>query len=321
MPALKLVVLSNPGATHLCVLKQLPPETEVVISDDPAAVASAAADADVILNCTGQGALLQPALRSGSRVRWVHSLAAGVENQLIPELVDSDIPLTNSRGVYKESLGEFVIAAVLFFAKDLRRMMRNRAAGRWEPFDVEMINRQTLGIAGYGEIGRAAGRRAKALGMKVLATRRKPADPDERDVDGWFTPAQLRDMIAQSDYVMVAAPLTPATRGMIGREEFNAMKPTAVVMNVGRGPVIDEPAMIEALRQGRIRGAALDVFDTEPLPPGHPFWQMENVLLSPHCADHTEGWLEEAVEFFVANFRRFGAGEPLLNLVDKRAGY
>jgi phosphoglycerate dehydrogenase-like enzyme len=321
MPSLKLLVLSRPDAPHLSVLTQLPPETEVVVAGDAQTVAAAAAGADVILNCTGDSPLLEPALRCGKRVRWVHSLAAGVENQLIPELVDSEIPLTNSRGVFKESLGEFVIGAAIFFAKDFGRMLRSREAGRWDPFDVEEISRQTMGIAGYGEIGRAAGRRAKAMGMTVLAMRRTPGDPSEREVDGWFAPEQRLEMIGQSDYIIVAAPLTPETRGMIGHREFEEMKPSAVVVNVGRGPVIDETALVQALRERRIRGAALDVFDTEPLPPDHPLWKLDNVLLSPHCADHTDGWLEQAVEFFVGNFRRFAAGQPLLNIVDKQAGY
>jgi phosphoglycerate dehydrogenase-like enzyme len=321
MPSLNLLVLSGADAPHLSVLTQLPPETKVTIADDEQTVSAAAPRADVILNCTGDKLLLEPALRSGTRVRWVHSLAAGVENQMIPELVENDIPLTNSRGVFKESLGEFVVGAALFFAKDFARMLRNREAGRWDQFDVEEIRRQTMGIAGYGEIGRAAGRRAKAMGMTVLAMRRKPPDPADREVDGWFSPEQRLEMIGRSDYIVVAAPLTPETRGLIGRREFGAMKPSAVVVNVGRGPVIDELALVEALRERRIRGAALDVFDTEPLPPDHPLWKLDNVLLSPHCADHTDGWLEQAVEFFVGNFRRFAAGEPLLNVVDKRAGY
>jgi phosphoglycerate dehydrogenase-like enzyme len=321
MPSLKLLVLSRPDAPHLSVLRQLPSETRVVVTGERDTAASSAADADAILNCTGDGVLLQPALQSAKQVRWVHSLAAGVENQLIPELIDSGIPLTNSRGVYKESLGEFVIAASLYFAKDFNRMLRSREAHRWDPFDVQVVHRQTMGIVGYGEIGRAAGRRAAALGMSVLALRRKAAEPSWNEVAGWFTPDQRTQMIALSDYIVVAAALTPDTRGMIGRAEIAAMKPGAVIINVGRGPVIEEAALVEALQQKRIRGAALDVFDTEPLPPEHPLWDLENVLLSPHCADHTEGWLEEAVEFFVTNYQRFAAGEPLLNVVDKRAGY
>jgi phosphoglycerate dehydrogenase-like enzyme len=128
-------------------------------------------------------------------------------------------------------------------------------------------------------------------------------------------------MLPRCDYVVVAAPLTSETRGMIGEAEFAAMKPCAVVINVGRGPVINEEAMVRALSSGRIKGAALDVFDHEPLPAGHPFYKLENVLLSPHCADHTLDWLDNAMKFFIEQYQRFQAGEPLRNIVDKKLGY
>jgi phosphoglycerate dehydrogenase-like enzyme len=140
-------------------------------------------------------------------------------------------------------------------------------------------------------------------------------------VDEAFSPDARAEMIAKADYVAAAAALTPQTRGLIGEKEIDAMKPTAIIMNVGRGPVIDEAALVRALKENRIRGAALDVFDREPLPPDHPFWKMDQVLLSPHCADHTEGWLNDAMEFFISNFHRFAKGEPLQNIVDKKAGY
>jgi phosphoglycerate dehydrogenase-like enzyme len=136
-----------------------------------------------------------------------------------------------------------------------------------------------------------------------------------------FGPEDRLRMIEQCDYIVVAAPLTPQTRGLIGDAEFAAMKPNAIVINVGRGPVIDEAAMVRALSEKRIKGAALDVFDTEPLPQGHPFYILENVLLSPHCADHTADWLDAAMNFFVANYERYRTGQPLLNVVDKALGY
>jgi phosphoglycerate dehydrogenase-like enzyme len=157
----------------------------------------------------------------------------------------------------------------------------------------------------------------------VLALKRHAARPGERDplVDQTFGPEQRIEMISRSDYVVVATPLTVETRGMIGEVEFAAMKPAAVVINVGRGPVIDEKALVRALSERRIKGAALDVFDQEPLPPGHPFYTLENVLLSPHCADHTPDWLDNAMEFFIQQFERYRKGEALLNVVDKKLGY
>jgi len=159
--------------------------------------------------------------------------------------------------------------------------------------------------------------------MRILALRRTvpPAGATDPLVSQYYGSGGLREMIAQCDYVVVTAPLTPETRGMIGAREFAAMKPRAVIVNVGRGAVIDEPAMIQALAEKRILGAALDVFTTEPLPSGHPFFQLENVLLSPHSTDHTRDWLERAMQFFWTQFERFSKGEPLLNVVDKKRGY
>jgi phosphoglycerate dehydrogenase-like enzyme len=317
-----LLVLSNPAASHLKPLDTLPGRPKITISDDPAALEDAAPQADLILNAVWGGDLLRSVFPFAKKVRWVHNLSAGIELVTFPELVESNVPLTNGRGVFAESLAEFVLAAALFFAKDLRRMVRNQEVRRWETFDVEMLSGSTLGVVGYGQIGRAAAKLAHASGMHVYALRRRTtlseADPL---LDAIYSPDQIRTMLSQCDYVVVAAPLTPETRGMIGPREIGAMKNNAVVINVGRGPVVDEEALIDALRSNRIRGAALDVFDEEPLPEHHPFWTMPNVLLSPHTADHTNGWVELAMQMFVRNFDHFIKGEPLENVVDKRAGY
>jgi phosphoglycerate dehydrogenase-like enzyme len=317
-----LLVLSKPAAPYLKPLDRLPGPVNLIIGDDPAQLGKAAPHADVVLNAMWNGNLLRTVFPLAKQVRWVHNLSAGVELALFPELVDSPAPLTNGRGVYADSLAEFVLAAALFFAKDFRRMVRNQEAGRWQTFDVEMLAGRTMGIVGYGEIGRAAAKLAHAAGMRVYALRRRitlsEADPM---LDAVYPPDQIRTMLSQSDYVVVSAPLTDQTRGMVGSAEIGALKPNAVVINVGRGPVIDEPALIAALQSGKIRGAALDVFDTEPLPESSPFWTMPNVLLSPHTADHTTGWVELAMDMFVRNFDRFVKGEPLENVVDKHAGY
>jgi phosphoglycerate dehydrogenase-like enzyme len=184
------------------------------------------------------------------------------------------------------------------------------------------VSGRTLGIVGLGGIGGAAARRAKAFGMRVAALRRRPelSTPDGL-ADAVYGPDRLLDLMAASDYVLAAAPLTPATRGLIGEKAMAAMKSTAVIVNVGRGPVIDEQALIQALESQQIRGAALDVFAVEPLPDGHPFWSMSNVLLSPHTADRVEGFLDPAFNCFFENLERFRKGETLLKVVDKHAGY
>jgi phosphoglycerate dehydrogenase-like enzyme len=282
-----------------------------------------AGDADVILAWSAAGELLRDVFLISPHVKWVHSRSAGLDGVLFPEFAASPVPLTNGRGVFSQSLGEFVLGAILYFAKDFRRMVRNQMASRWEPFDIEEISRQTVGIVGYGDIGRAVATRARAMGMQILAVKRHgpPLYNVDPLVNQIFRPQDRNEMLARCDYIVVTTPLTEETRGFIGEREFAAMKPNAVIINVGRGPVIDEAAMVRALREGRIRGAALDVFDTEPLPEGHPFYALESVLLSPHCADHTFDWTELAMRFFLAQFERYRKGEPLTNVVKKELGY
>ncbi|MBZ5611631.1 MAG: D-2-hydroxyacid dehydrogenase [Acidobacteriia bacterium] len=321
MDPITLLVIANPAASHLRMLERLPEPVNIQVGNDPEFLAAHAPNADVILSAGAKADLLRAAFPLARRVRWVHVLWAGVEKVLFPDLVASPVPLTNGRGVFKDGLAEFAIASILFFAKDLRRLVRNQEAGRWEQFDVTAVRGQVLGIVGLGEIGRAAARLARALGIGVHAVRRRSPGLSDPDVDRLYAPRELREMLAGSDYVLVATPLTQETRGMIGEAELAAMKPSAVIINVGRGPVIVEHELIAALEQGKIKGAALDVFDTEPLPTGHPFYGMQNVLLSPHSADHTVGWVGLAMNCFIENFERFRNGQPLENIVDKQAGY
>jgi phosphoglycerate dehydrogenase-like enzyme len=319
---MKILVLNDPTARYLRVLANLPENTDIVVGNSLEAFSNHLEDAAVIFAGMNTGELLQQVLPLTKRVRWIHSFSAGVEGLMSPEVLRSSMPLTNGRGVFARSLGEFVLASVLYFAKDLRRLVRNQAAGIWEQFDNEAVHGKTMGIIGYGEIGRAAAERAHAFGMRIIALRRRPelsaVDPLIEKV---FTPEERLELLANSDYVVLSTPLTPATRGFIGEPELRAMKPGAVIINVGRGPVIVEKALIRALKENWIRGAALDVFDNEPLPADHPFYRLENVLLSPHSADHTATWLEDAMELFVDNFMRFAAGQPLRNVVDKTGGY
>lgn len=320
--SLTLLVLSNPAAKVLGLLEQLPETTDIIIGETPEAFTSVAADADVILVRSPSRELARSVWAMSPRVRWVHSLSASVAHLLFPEFIAGKAPLTNARGVYSRSLAEFVIAAAVFFAKDFRRLLRNQAAGRWEPFDSEELYGKTLGIVGYGSIGRAVAEKARAFGMKIVAVHRRPELPSPGEPGTRLLPvSRLGELLAVSDFVVVATPLTAETRGLIGEAELRMMKRSAVIMNVSRGPVIKETALVNALEQKRIRGAALDVFDTEPLPPNHPFYRLENVLLSPHSADHVAGWEESSMQLFLDNFERFRRGEPLLNVVDRERGY
>jgi len=317
-----LLVLSD-AEPQLSLLDELGGTTNLLIGTSPELFQPAAADAEVILNWSGSLDLLRGVFNICPRLRWIHSRSAGLERTLFPELIASDVVLTNGSGVFSDSLGEFALGAILYFAKDFRRMVRNQIANVWEPFDVTMISGTTVGIIGYGDIGRAVASRVRPLDMTVLGIKRRLLDKDKTDplAQEVHPSEDLISILPRCDYVVVAAPLNGATRGLIGAKELAALKTTAVIINVGRGPVIDEGALIKALSENKLKGAALDVFDEEPLPRGHPFYQLENVLLSPHCADHTPDWLDNAMRFFLTQFERFRRGEPLANVVDKKLGY
>jgi phosphoglycerate dehydrogenase-like enzyme len=310
-----VIVLTLEQDPQFAMLKDVPH----TICTDPANCDTN--DATVIFNWSGKKKLLKPVLEMSPHVRWIHSRSAGLDELIFPELAESNIVLTNGTGVFSQSLGEFALGAILYFAKDFRRMLRQQAAGRWEQFDVEEIAGQTVGIVGYGDIGRAVAARVKAMGMKVLANRRNIPATSDRLIDRYYRPQELHEMLALCDFVVVTAPLTEETRHMLSDAEFAAMKSNAVVINVGRGPIIDEAAILKALTTKRIKGAGLDVFEHEPLPPGHAFYKLENVLLSPHCADHTAEWMNDAMRFFLKQLAKFEKGEPLENIVDKRRGY
>ena len=313
----QVLVLTARNDAQLSMLKNIPH----VVENDMSAFERAKADAAVILHWSGDRELLRTAFLASPKVRWVHSRAAGLDHILFPELVDSDIPLTNGRGVFSQTLGEFALAAILYFAKDFPRMLRNKAAERWEQFDVEEIAGQTVGIVGYGDIGRAVARRCHAMEMRVLALKRHAPEGGDPLVERFLGPEELADLLGRSDYVVVAAPLTAETLHLISDEEFAAMKPGGVILNLGRGPVIDQAAMVRALSAKRIKGAGLDVFEQEPIPPGDPLWKLENVFISPHCADNTRDWLNDAMRFFIEQYGRFNSSEELENIVDKRLGY
>ena len=252
-------------------------------------------DAEVVLVHPRAGAQLREIWPQVPGVRWVHALSAGVENLIFPEL---HVPLTNGRGIFAPALAEWVLAAILHFAKDIPRLMRDR---RWEPFTVQRIEGQSVGIVGYGSIGRAIA--ARCAGMNVIPFSRHGGSLDDA---------------LSADYVVVCAPLTEETRGLV---DPRRMKKGAVLINVGRGAVVDEAALIDALQSRHLKGAALDVFPAEPLPPDHALWTLDNVLISPHCADHTPDSHELAMRCFLDNLGRFERGEALVNVVDKAAGY
>ena len=321
--AVTLLVLGDRADPRMrALLSTVPKDVRVVHGETPQDFGADLARADAVL-CWWRGrealdpilAAAPPHLRA-----WIHSSSAGLDHLVSPALSVCRAVITNSRGVYGDALGEYVLATMLYFVKDLARLRDAQARRAWEPFEGERLAGKVLAIVGYGDIGAAIAQRATALGVQVVAHRRRPelstGDPHVARVVG-----NLRDAMAPADFVAVAAPLTPDTRHMIGAKQLSWMRPSAVLINVGRGQLIDEPALIDALQRGAIRGAALDVFETEPLPAAHPFWSMPQVLLSPHSADRVDGWLEQTMALFLDNLGRFVRDEPLANVVDPHRGY
>lgn len=284
-----LVVLSDESFSYLSQIEKFWPKDNITVGKSFDTVATTTPTTTVILNWSGSRDLLRDVFLRSPRLQWVHSRSASLERSLFAEIVRSSVVLTNGSGVFSPSLAEFAIAAILYFAKDLRRMVRNQIKGIWEPFDVLLASSQTVGVVGYGDIGRQVAARASALGMKVLATKRHVSlVGSDTLAEHVYGADALLEMIPRCDYLVACLPLTEETRGMIGEREINAMRSDAVIINLGRGPVIREQALLEALTSHRIKGAALDVFDQEPLPAGHPLYELENVLLSALCRPYLD---------------------------------
>jgi phosphoglycerate dehydrogenase-like enzyme len=280
------------------------------------------------------------------KLRWVQLDTSGVDHVTHTPLWSSGVEITTLNGVAPVNMAEFAVMMMLAFGHRLPRMIDHQRrrewpspAERWERFMPDELCGATLGVVGYGSIGREIGRVGHALGMRVLALRRGgggtdagqtrgdsyrvPALDARPDVqpDRVYRPDGMVEMLAECDYVVLIVPSTPATRHLIDERALRAMKPSAVLINLARGGVVDEVALLAALREGRLAGAALDVFEEEPLPPDSPFWGLENVIVSPHVAGFTPHYHERVMGIFAENLRRFLAGEPLLNRVDRQHGY
>eukprot|EP00803_Ostreobium_quekettii_P005466 evm.model.scf_219.9 EVM.evm.TU.scf_219.9 scf_219:83670-88488(-) len=258
-------------------------------------------------------------------LKWMHVATAGVDHLLFPELVESDVALTNAQGAYSHSLAEYAITACNWFAKDLPRMRAAQKAKKWDVFDVEELRGSTMGVVGLGDIGSACARLGRAFKMNVVGLRRnvQMSEEEQREglVDKIYPPEELCSLMSTSDYVVAALPMTPHTNKFINREAIQAMKPNGVFINVGRGKTVDEQALIEALQQNAIRGAGLDVFETEPLPEDSPLYTLDNVLMSAHCADRTAMFQHDSLGIFVDIAKQYVSTGELRNVVDKRSGY
>jgi phosphoglycerate dehydrogenase-like enzyme len=336
---LNLLVLMDFNDAIMDRLKAVSPRlkfTRKIVKSLDEVPADLLATADVLYT----GGLI-PERESVPRLRWIQVHFAGVDQLLSqPLLSDPDIIVTTASGVHATTMAEFSFAMMLALARKIPAMLRYQQKTEWpaDRFNIFLpreLRGSTLGIVGYGSIGREIARIAKTFGMEVLATKRDvmhPAavneyaepgtgDPDGTCVERLYPPEATRSMVALCDFVVVTAPLTPSTKGLINAEVLGAMKKSAFLVNVARGGVIDEEALIKALQTGQIAGAGLDVFAQEPLPPSSPLWKLDNVIISPHISGNTVHYHESAAEIFIQNLERFLNNRELLNRVDRNRGY
>ncbi|MGD8466722.1 MAG: D-2-hydroxyacid dehydrogenase [Anaerolineae bacterium] len=277
-------------------------------------------------------------LQQAPSLRWIQLHTAGADHLQNQPVMESNMAITTVSGIHATPIAEYVMASMLAHRWRVAHWTECQReaqwpSGRWQLYARPELRASTLGILGYGSIGREVARLAKAFGMRVLALSRSGSridhgytagdigDPEGAIPETIYKPEGLQEMLAECDYVVIALPLTPATTHLIGEAELHAMKPDAYLVNIARGGIIDEPALIRALEEGWIAGAGLDVFEEEPLPPESPLWNLDSALLSPHVAGFTPRYDERAVALFAQNLERYLNDERLLNLIDKERGY
>ncbi len=270
------------------------------------------------------GRLKAPALARATRLSWVHSPAAGVGSLLFPEMLESRVIITNSRGLHGQTIAEHVIGVTIALFRQFHVAVRSQMDHRWPRTDlseIRLLRGRRMGVVGLGAIGSAVATTAASLGMRVVATRFHADRPRPPAVDTVYPPADLPLLLAGSDVVVLALPHTAGTRGLIGSAEIRLMKRDAVLVNIARGRLLRTDELVAELLRGTIAGAALDVFEHEPLDESSPLWDLPNVLITPHTSGFREDYWQAAADLFAENLARYERGEPLLNVVDKLAGY
>jgi phosphoglycerate dehydrogenase-like enzyme len=293
---------------------------DLAFADSVPDLTEALTGADVLLAWHPSSELLEGAWDHARDLRWIQSASAGVDSLLFPDLARSHVVLTNARGVYEDAIAEYVLCLLLAFSKGLIGVIDRQRRSEWLHRETERLERRRVLVVGVGPIGRAIARDCAAMRMSVRGVGRT-ARAGDRVLEQILSADQLVDAVSWADDVVDALPATPETRHAFDEAVFAAMNPWTRFVNVGRGSTVDEAALIHALASATIGGAALDVFEEEPLPPESPLWSMPNVIVSPHMAGNAAGWREGVVELFVRNLERYLTGRPLLNVVDKTRGY
>ena len=298
------------------VAERFPDDRVIPIADENAL--AVAADADVALSGNNP-ARVRKLLDATPKLRWYHTVSAGVENMPLAELRNRGIVLTNNSGSYDVQIAEHVMMFVFAASRQLQLYRDRQLRREWKDHEHQELRDATIVVYGMGSIGAEVARLASAVGMRVIGVRRRAAP--HAGVSRVVPPEQLADVVGEADYLAITAPLTDATRGAVSRVVIARLKPTAWVVNIARGAIVDESALIDALHERRIAGAALDVFEKEPLPTESPLWTMENVILTPHVSGDSPRVQDRTLALFAENLRRYKSGEPLLNRVDFGRGY
>jgi phosphoglycerate dehydrogenase-like enzyme len=329
-PGGRPVVLVLHGRNRPAGLEPVAAAADVRYAESPEDLRAELPGAEVLFLAEFRSGMLRDAWPSARGLRWIHSSGAGVDPILFPDLIRSTVVLTNSRGIYDRAMAEYVLGLILAFAKQLPQTLDLQRRREWLYRETERLDGRTAVIVGAGSIGGEIARLLRAAGMRVLGVARRPRGP-VRTEPGSASPDEpfervagideLHAVLPEADFVVLALPLTRETRGVFGAQALARMKRTARLINVGRGAVLDDAALIDAVRAGRIAGAALDVFADEPLPSDHPLWDLPGVIVSPHMSGDFVGWQTAVSALFVENFERWLAGRPLLNVVDKERGY
>jgi phosphoglycerate dehydrogenase-like enzyme len=322
MSARPTVILhTDKPAGALAVLGETHPDLDVHACDTyaglPALIERTAAEVVYSIRFDGTPRYPRQALTESPTVKWVSIGGSGTDH--LGRWDPARVTVTNSAGVAAGMLAEYALGAMLSFSLDLRGFERRQQARQWGGGRVEPIEGRTVLIVGLGKTGEAVARRTQAMGMRTLGIRARPKPmPSLDEVHG---PDALLALIGRADFIVCCVPLLPTTRGLLGEAAFAAMKPSAVLIDISRGGVVEEAALMSALGNGRIKGAALDVFATEPLPPEHPLWGYDSVAVTPHCAAVYDGWDIKSVHMFADNLARYRRGEPLENVVNPERGY
>lgn len=305
---------------QIAQIQSIAPDMRLLITHDRKEIEKALDEIEIAV-----GGFPLDLIPKARNLRWFQQWSAGADWLMRhPEVVEMNFILTNASGVHAIPISEHILAFMLTFSRRLHRAIRAQAHRRWAfPGREEIFELagKTMVLVGVGAIGSRTAKIASALGMRVLGVRRNPSLGKVPGVEAIFGPGQLLDLLPEADFLVLAVPLTHETQGMIGERELRAMKPTAYLINIGRGGTVQEEVLIRALREGWIAGAGLDVFEREPLPEDSPLWTMDNVIITSHCSGRTPHYYERAMAIFLDNLQRYRAGKPLRNVVDKRLGY